>query len=423
MASSDIATFLQTWNQNSADARFKQQKFIEKGFDKIVERKSPLFARLKKGANKRNPEVTWYEELGFERKLTGNLSYNVDHYEIVFSGYAWNAALTAAVLAQHIQTDTSSGATMGGTVVMRDSDGAQFRVTALSSLTATVVEWGNTSSGSITVDSAATTYTIIGYVSSDYDTVYEPKTLDRTARKCGTQIFKDYIEIPWTRSEMSMELIKDELMHQLQAVIERCHKDIAMSLINIFPYYSSGYKYGLETQTSAVTGIISWPTIVQAEYANTNVYVNKSEVAIDTDDLNDLVYYNWLDEKADYNSGKWILACHPVTHQYISDEFLDHREFGMKETEIGYQVEHFRSKIGKTFPILADEYVPADKLLLLNTSALEWGWYGKQKIRVSQLAETKENATVKKVTGQFWGVKARKPRQIGMIYGLPTTYS
>ena len=223
---------------------------------------------------------------------------------------------------------------------------------------------------------------------------------------------------------MAMEVVADEMQHQIKRILEDLQNKIASSAIIMSPVHSGGaYKTALETENPAMTGILAWPPIVHAELSNPNVYVNNSGTPIGTDALNSLVYFLWLDEKADYNMGDWVIACHPVTHQYLCDEFLDHREFGMKETEIGYEVTSFHSKIGKTFPILADDYIPETHLVLVDTKDVEWGYYGKQGIRVTQLAESYENIDVKKITFQTWGMKKRKPRQIGTIYGLPTTYS
>lgn len=230
--------------------------------------------------------------------------------------------------------------------------------------------------------------------------------------------------MPHSKRDLAVEIVSDELQHQLKRMLENLHNKIALSSLLMEPVYSaSAYKNALETENPTMTGLLTWPKIVQAELANPNVYVDMNSVPVDVDQLNSLVYYLWADEKCDFNSGNWIIGCHGITHQYLCDEFADYREFGMKETEIGYVVNTFRSKLGKVFPVHVDNYVPADTLFISRVDDCEWGYYGKQAIRVVDLPEEEANIARKKITFQTYGVVKRSPRQIGMLYDLPTTYS
>ena len=414
MASTDLIEFMKTWELDDQESERKRAKIIEKGLDEVTERESPLVARMKVGSNVQTQKVQWMEERAYELILTGTLTGT----SLVFSGYLLGAAITSDALKQHVKVNS---------VLYRDSDGMQCKVSSMdySNLTATVAAHGN---NTLSNDSSAVSYRLLLAASSDYDDTYVPNSLDRRFRFCGTQIFKEYVELPHSRRDLKMEIIADEWAHQVKKVVDKIAQQRAAALILMEPPYSGGsYVTGYETENPAITGIFAWPKIVQAELANTDVYVDNSAsgtaVPLDVDALNALVMAMEDDEKVNFNRGDWVIAMHGVTHQYISDEFVGAREFSMEKKEVGYEVTAFHSKRGKTFPILRDNYVPASKIAILDISDCRWGWYGKQNIRTKLLAESYENVDIVKITGQIYGVVKRKPREIGVIYGLPTTYS
>lgn len=416
MASSDLPIDLfKLWTQSDADSERKIARVIEGGLDQIRESRGGLFARIKKGPDLYVPVKRWMEEHCYELKITAQLNGTT----LTFSGNLLGEPITEGALRNHVTVNT---------VLERRSDGLQVKVTAMDSANyaaknATVAAHGN--SGTLSNDASAVTYDILGQASSDYDTTYVPGGLDRRWRKVGTQIMKKFIEMPETKVYTKMEVIADELQHQIKEKTEQLYNEIAMCLIRMLPVYAGGaYKYGDEVEGSAMLGLSMYPEILQGETPNPNVYVNANQVAIDFSMLNSLIISMETDEKADFERGDWVIAMDRVTHQYFSDEFAGARELGMKESTVGYEVTNFRSKLGKVFPVMREPLLRLGTVLVVDTSGAEYGYYGNQHIRVKTLPEEVANVVKKKITCQTWGTLLRLPRQrIGKIYNLPTTYS
>jgi len=413
ITTSHLTEFGEVWEMDDADSVELQKKYVLEKLDQISEHKCPIFKRIKKGELVRNPKVKWLEENTYSNTITATLSSTT----MTFSGNLLGAAITSEALKQHIHKY----------IVLRD--GMQCYCAAdpdYTAKTVTVAAHGNNSLSDDT--GGAVTYRILGMRSSDLDTTFAPKFLNRKYRFCGTQISKYYCTITHSRRDMGMEVVGDEFAHQLAEIMSNITNQRAETGLLMEPVYSGGeYLTGLSDANPTMTGFLIWPKIVQAELSNTNVYVNMTDsdtgvaAPADTDTLNALVKSMWLDEKCDFQMGDWIIGMHPNTHHSLSDDFVDSRDWGMKETTLGYEVTHFHSKIGKTFELVSDPYVPEDILFVANMSKMKWGPYGKQELRIVTLAENEQNAITKKITFQDYGVVVRSPRQIGMLYGLPTS--
>ncbi len=237
----------------------------------------------------------------------------------------------------------------------------------------------------------------------------------------GTQIHAETFEIPKTRKNTKYEVVGDEVRHQVDALMEKLRRQLAYAVLRSRPFHDGdNYVYGNKTPESTMCGLCTWPTITQAELANPNVFVNKSGQALGKQDLDDLVRDLWLDEMADYNKGDWWIVCHPLTHQFIQDFDLSYRRMGRQDGSVGFQVDEFHSKVGKSFPILSERYMRPDMLMVVNFDQFSYGYFNKDK------PERKEIPTQGRyqrwlVSFQTYGVVARNPRSnIGMIYGLPT---
>jgi hypothetical protein len=414
VASTDIREFYQIWTQDGADARMLQSKILDQSFERVIERKSPLFALMKKSGNRKNPVWEWGRGWGFQNTLTATLASTT----LTFSGYLLGSAITEDNLKSHVRKNM---------LLMRESDGLQVKVTAMDStaytgLYCTVAAHGNT--GALSNDTAATTYRIVGIASSDYDDTYVPQSLPRDILRCSSQIWKAYLEIPHSRRDLSMEFVANEFKDNYDQLIYSLHNQIATTALVGKPVYSGGaYKHALNTENPTMTGLFGWADIAQEELANTLTYVDMDQEAAGVDSLNLLVHNMQETELVDFNRGNWIIGCHPVSHQYLSDEFLGQREWSFKETEAGYEVTAFKSKIGKTFKISADTYCPRGKLFIADMTDFEWCYYGQQGIRNVKLSEGKENVDQHKITFQAMGVKCTRPRHVGVMYDLPTTYS
>jgi hypothetical protein len=166
-------------------------------------------------------------------------------------------------------------------------------------------------------------------------------------------------------------------------------------------------------------GICSWPVVTQTECPNPNVYVNKAGEALTKDDLDDLIRNLWLDEQADYHRGDGWIVCHPIAHQFIQGLDISHRRIAGDDRSVGFQVDEFDSRVGKSFPILSDRYMRPDVLIVANFSELSYGYFNRDQVQRKEIM-TQGRYQRWLITFQTYGVVARNPRaNIGMIYGLP----
>jgi len=166
-------------------------------------------------------------------------------------------------------------------------------------------------------------------------------------------------------------------------------------------------------------GLCTWPIVTQSEFPNPNVFVNKVGQALTKLDMDNLIRQLWLDEHADYNKGDWWIVCHPTIHQYIQDFDISYRRIEKGDKTIGFHVDEFHSKVGKTFPILSERFMRPGVLIVVNFDAFKYGYYA------NDFLERREIPTQGRyqrwlISFQTYGVVARNPRaNIGMIYGLP----
>jgi hypothetical protein len=318
-----------------------------------------------------------------------------------------------------INTESVRKVLRPGTILERPSDGVQAKVLSVDGLTATVEPYGNTI---LSDDASAVSWDIISEVWSDYRDASDPRSLDRIFREVGTQIHAETFEIPKTRKNTQYEVVANEVQHQTQALLDKLRRQLAYAVLRSRPYHDgSNYVYGNKTEEPTMCGICTWPTITQAEFTNPNVYVNKNNVALTKQDLDDLAKNLWLDENADFNQGDWHLVCHPLTHQYIHDFDISYRRMDKEDKAVGFQVDQFDSKIGKTFPILPDRYMRPDSLILVNFAKMEYGYFAGDKLSRKEIP-TQGRYQRWLISFQTYGVVARNPRaNIGMIYGLPTS--
>ena len=166
-------------------------------------------------------------------------------------------------------------------------------------------------------------------------------------------------------------------------------------------------------------GLCTWPAVTHNELPNPNVYVNKNGQALTKVDLDNLVRQLWLDEHADYNKGDWWIVCHPSTHQFIQDFDICYRRIEKKDKTIGFHVDEFHSKIGKSFPILSERFMRPGVLIAVNFKAFKYGYYANDSLERQEIP-TQGRYQRWLISFQTYGVVARNPRaNIGMIYGLP----
>jgi hypothetical protein len=402
----NVIDFMKLWTQGDPASERFLQKFLLMGLDKVVQGQSDVLSKIPVGQPVSSPVVRWLEEWGYPSQLTARLSGT----SMTFSGYLFGKAITPESVKKVIRA---------GTILERPSDGVQAKVVSVNDLVATVGAYGATV---LTDDAQARTWDIISEVWSDYRDAAEPRALDRIFREVGTQIHAETFEIPKTRKNTKYEIIADEVEHQITALLDKLRRQLAYAVLRSRPYHDgTGFVYGNKTEEPTMCGLCTWPVITQAELSNPNVYVNKNAVALSKLDLDNLARHLWLDEQADYNKGNWWIVCHPLTHQYIHDFDISYRRMEKSDTAVGFYVDTFDAKIGKSFPILSDRYMRPDVLMLVNFESTKYGYYANDRLDRKEIP-TQGRYQRWLISFQNYGVVARSPRSnIGMIYGLPTS--
>jgi hypothetical protein len=412
VGSTYITNFMKLWEQSDQASERKIAKELQTGLDSYVQAQSDVLAKIKVGKDISTPVARWLEERGYPSHVTCLWNGSTT---ATFSGYLFGEAVSATSLMQVVRN---------GTILERPSDGVQIKLTDIagvvdgSAYTAVCEAYGNTSGSA---DNPAVEWDIISEVWTDYTDATSPRSLDRFWREVGTQIHAETFEIPQTRKNTKYEVVVNEVEHQITALLEKLRRQLAYAVLRSRPYYSSTYKFGDKVEYPTMCGILTWPVILQSELANTNVYVDKSSVELTKTDLDNLARYLWMEEHADYNTGSWYVITDPVTHQYIQDFDISYRRMEKNERGVGFHVETFESKIGKSFNILSDRYMRPGTLIMVNLDKFTYGYYNNDRMNRKEIA-TSGRYQRWLISYQTYGVVARNPRSnIGMIYGLPTS--
>lgn len=409
-------SLMEIFNQSAEPYITMRKKILAKGLDQVMKDDSPLAGKFKNAPAEAGPVMQWMEELDYDDAVTGQLTST----SLAITGYLRQEAVTQDSIQHHVRV---------GTILTRESDGLKVQVSAVSGVTdgsspwtVTVGEYGNTGSGSLSNDSGGVTWLIESEPWTDATEVTDTRAKSRKLRKCGTQIFAESFEIYRSRENTKMEVVNNEYKHQIKGLTDKLARQEAQAYISGIPPYSGGaYVYGDATERPSVTGLWGWSVITNSEYANTNTFKNLSSAAITKTHIDDLVRHMWLDEKAKFNRGDWVIACHPTIHSFISEFDAVLRDQPVEDKGTGYLVNLFRSKIGKNFPIIADQYIRPGVLHVVNPSAFEKGFWEGDDLTIDQLPQQNR---VKRwlVSYQKYGLRARSPRQnLGTIYGIATS--
>jgi len=401
----NVFDFLKLWTQSDQESERKIQKILLEGLDKVVQGQSDVLSKIKVGSSVATPVVRWMEEWGYPSQVTAQLAGN----SIAFSGYLFGRAVNDEAVRKVVRA---------GTILERPSDGVQVKVSSVDGLTATVTAYGNTI---LSDDAQAVGWDIISEVWSDYRDASDPRSLDRIFREVGTQIHAETFEIPKTRKNTKYEIVRDEVEHQMSALLDKLRRQLAYAVLRSRPYHDGlNFVYGTKTEEPTMCGICTWPVITQAELSNANVYINKNAQPLTKTDLDNLGRHLWLDEQADYNTGNWWIVCHPLTHQFIHDFDISYRRMERDDKGVGFQVETFGAKIGKEFPILSDRYMRPDVLILANLDKFSYGYFAQDRLERKEIP-TQGRYQRWLISFQTYGIVARNPRSnIGMMHGLPS---
>lgn len=399
--------FLEIWTQGDRVSELKMKTVLLDGLDSVVQAQSDVLARIKVDKPIATPVVRWMEEWAYPSTISAQLSGG----NLVFSGHLFGRSVSDDLLRKVIR---------GGTILERERDGCRVKVSSVSGLHASVTAYGNCS---LADDPAPAAWDIISEAWSDFRDASEPRSLDRTIREVGTQIFAETFEIPKTRKNTRYQLVSYEVEHQIVALLDKLRRQLAYSVLRSRPLHDgSEFVWGNKTDEPTMCGVCAWPAITHGEFPNPNVYMDKGGQSLTKQDLDNLVRQLWLDEHADYGKGDWWIVCHPRTHQFIHDFDISYRRTNRKATGIGFVVDEFHSKVGRTFPILSEPFMRSGVLILVNFDAFKYGYY------VNDFLERREIPTQGRyqrwlISFQTYGVVARNPRaNIGMIYGLPGEY-
>jgi hypothetical protein len=396
--------FMKIWTQSDPDSEFKMKTVLIDGLDSVVQAKSDVLSKIELDRSISTPVVRWMEEWGYPSTVTAQLAGT----SLTFNGHLFGQAVNPNSLRKVIRQ---------GTILERPRDGCQVKISSTGGLSAAVTAYGNTN---LADDPAPARWDIICEVWSDFRDASEPRSLDRTFREVGTQIFAETFEIPKTRANTRYEIISYEAEHQIVALITKLRRQLAYAMLRSRPFHNgSQFIWGDKTEEPTMCGLCTWPALTHNELPNPNVHVNKNGQALTKLDLDRLVRQLWLDEQADYNKGDWWIVCHPSTHQFIQDFDISYRRMDKKDKTIGFHVDEFHSKIGKTFPILSEPFMRPGVLIAVNFKAFKYGLYANDSLERQEIP-TQGRYQRWLISFQTYGVVARNPRaNIGMIYGLP----
>lgn len=403
---------MKLWEQSDQTSERLLKKILSKTLDTIGQEDGQVAAKIGGGGTLDGPVMRWMEEQDYPTAVTGQLSDYAGTPTLTISGNLQGAAVTQTSIQRVIRV---------GTIVQRESDGATVKLSSISGITdgsapwvATGAAYGNTT---LSNDSSPVTWTIIAEAASDYKEISDTRTLDRTFREVGTQIFWESFQIPHTRKNTAYENVPNELEHQMAALLRKLHRQREYALLRGVPYYSSGYKYGNATQESTMLGLSHWPVVVQAEAADTSTYVNLSDADITKTNIDDVIRNLWMNAYADYSQGDWWIVTTPKVHEQIHEFDSVYRQTERTDKTVGYAVDRFAAKAGTTFPILSNRYMRQGTLLLVNFKSCSRGSYKNDTVWRKEIP-TKGRFQEWIVSFQEWGTMVRKPRQIGMIYNI-----
>lgn len=410
MASTDLTTaYLKLWLQSDADSIRRQGAMLASGIDTYAALKSDMHSKMSRAEIATHQKISWQERRASEFAFTGQLTTAT----LVISGDLLRAAATQYSMMQHIRI---------GTIVERDSDGLQWKVTAVNyaGLSCTVAAHGNL--GALSNDNAPVAYSIIADAGSDYYSTHQPKSTTTDLRFVGTQIHEETFQAPETWLNTPFVDISDKLKDQLNIIVETMRTKIARSCIRMSPTYDTGaYVTGASVEAPTMTGLCHWPRITQAESANIEVYRNKATVELYMEDLDNLIYGMAATEGADFNEKGWYLCHHPIQSKTIGDLLANNRRLWRDDHIVGYSTNKYESKNGAIIDLMPDPIMPKGMIICTNLPSVEWGFYKNDDIHVKDLPQ-QSRTIMRLISCQTYGVIIRKLRaNLGTIYGLPTT--
>lgn len=418
MASATTPDILRLWEQSDATSERKLTKILLKGLDKVAKAQGDTLSKIKVLKPVSTPVIRWMEEIAYPTSLLVTFVNSTGVITITTANSINGTAVTA---------DAAGGLLLKqvirlGTIFEVPSSGKQIEVTDISGLATgnTVV---GTAYGGTTLPadvSTAESWDIISEVWTDYTEVSIGRALDRGFREVGTQIHAETFEIPKTRKNTKYEMVANEVEHQIAELLMKLRRQLHYAVLRIRPNNGlSSPKYATQVQDSTMIGLTVWPALLQAEAANTAVYVNNSSTPITYNVVNTLAKNMWLTENANFKQGKWALICHPNQFDQVQTWDYSFRRSTMDSTKVGAGVNtiHLNS-VGKDVELINEQYQRPGVMTLVNLAAAGYGYYNNDKMDKKEIP-TKGRFQQWLVSFQTYGVVLRSPRtNIGQIYGI-----
>jgi hypothetical protein len=397
----DTTAFMKLWSQSDQTSERKMQKFLLEGLDRIVQAQPDILGMLSKGPSAANPVIRWMEEIGYPTRVTCNLATTT----MTITGKLFGNDVTAESIKQVIRVDT---------ILERPADGLQVKVSSISGITGggpftcTVAAYGGTVLSDDTVD---TDWDIIAEVWTDSKDADSTRSLDRTFREVGTQIHAETFEILKTRKNTKYEIVPDETQHQIMGLLDKLRRQLGMAILRSRPQMSVGVpQWGNKVQDSTMCGLCTWPSLLYAEVPNDAVYRDLAGEDVLKEHMDDIVRHMWIDEHADFGQGDWRILLHPNLMKYIMDIDLSYRRTTGAEKTIGFSVQSWDSKIGKTFDFVPDIYMRPGVLQVQDISQCKYGYYNQDELDRKEL-QTQNRSQRWLISFQTYGVIMRNARK------------
>jgi hypothetical protein len=279
-----------------------------------------------------------------------------------------------------------------------------------------------------TDDDSAVTWEIIGERWSDWRDASHYRSLDRSFEKVGTQIFAEAFAIGKTRKHMSMEIVENEMLHQIEALLRKLRRRLARAVVVMQPYTSDGSTFTMsdEDEDATMAGLVYWFKKIQNDEANTEIYrdgpANDGSTGDPTwDSVCDLTRGMRLSEGADFDTGNWKLLCHPNTWAHIALWENTTRRTDRTDKGVGYTVTEMMDDQGKVFPIVSDVYMPKGEIWCVDFSKLSYGYFTNDKMERQELPRSGRYFKWL-ISFQAYGLVCRMKRQaLGRLYNLTKT--
>jgi hypothetical protein len=405
--------FSRVWNSSSwADSNLVKRLLIEK-LDQMRIKQSDFFGKVKELPDIANLKPLWMEESPYPHSIVGTLA-GTSTRTITVTGNLFNASPTLINLQKIARVGTvlryeASGTTAMAIVSAVDSTNPILTVTAESGT-------------SLPSNGASQTWQIVGEPFTDASAANEARMLARKTRFTTTQIFNEVFEILQSRENLAMEIVGNEVEHQIDSLIYKMRQSMAYSIIQMWPYMSGSTVYSaMETERSRLTGLEFWCNNLFAsgkEFENSSILKDLSGASVDISDIDTLARTMMLNG-SDFGSGDWQIWVHPNVRAYMHDYAISFREKPDTSREAGFLVDKLNLKIGATIGVNDDIYIPERQLYLVDMSKLGYGWYKNDKIHRNEIPMQTSRTKRWQISCQMYGLVVRDaPISLGLIKNI-----